>query len=318
MDKIQHKTIHTNSINIHVAEIGDGPAILFLHGFPELWYTWRHQMLALSSRGYRAIAPDLRGYGDSDAPPSASSYTVFHIIGDLVGVLDALGLDRVFLVGHDWGAAIAWYFCLIRPDRIRALVNMSVVFQPRNPKRKPVESMRAILGDDYYICRFQEPGEAEEEFARVETKRLIKKFLTLRNPAPPRVSKEAGFGGSSQEPITMPYWLSEEDVEFYASKFSQKGFTGGLNYYRAMDLNWELTAPWTGVQIKVPVKFIVGDVDLTYNTPGVKEYIHDGGFKKHVPFLQELVIMEGVAHFLNQEKPEEISEHIYNFIQRFG
>ncbi|KAL6500305.1 hypothetical protein OROHE_025671 [Orobanche hederae] len=317
MEKIQHKTIHTNGINIHVAEIGDGPAILFLHGFPELWYTWRHQMLALSSRGYRAIAPDLRGYGDSDAPPSASSYTAFHIIGDLVGVLDALGLDRVFLVGHDWGAAIAWYFCLIRPDRIRALVNMSVVFQPRNPKRKPVESMRAILGDDYYICRFQEPGEAEEEFARVDTTRLIKKFLTSRNPSPLQVSKEVGFGGSSQKPITMPSWLSEEDVEYYASKFNQKGFTGGLNYYRAMDLNWELMAPWTGVQIKVPVKFIVGDVDLTYNTPGVKEYIHGGGFKKHVPFLQELVIMEGVAHFLNEEKPEEISEHIYDFVQRF-
>ncbi|KAL6505040.1 hypothetical protein OROGR_024857 [Orobanche gracilis] len=162
-----------------------------------------------------------------------------------------------------------------------------------------------------------EPGVAEEEFARVDTTRLIKKFLTSRNPAPLRVSKEVGFGGSSQKPITMPSWLSEEDVEYYASKFNQKGFTGGLNYYRAMDLNWELTAPWTGVQIKVPVKFIVGDVDLTYNTPSVKEYIHDGGFKKHVPFLQELVIMEGVAHFLNQEKPEEISEHIYDFIQRF-
>ncbi|GFQ05541.1 bifunctional epoxide hydrolase 2 [Phtheirospermum japonicum] len=145
----------TNGINIHVAEIGNGPAVLFLHGFPELWYTWRHQMLSLSARGYRTIDPDLRGYGDSEAPPCAFSYTAFHIIGDLVGLLDALGLDRVFLVAHDWGAVMAWYFCLIRPNRIRALVNMSVVFQPRNPKRKPVESMRAILGDDYYICRFQ-------------------------------------------------------------------------------------------------------------------------------------------------------------------
>ncbi|KAK6120181.1 hypothetical protein DH2020_046087 [Rehmannia glutinosa] len=317
MEKIQHKNIQTNGINIHVAEIGDGPAILFLHGFPELWYSWRHQMISLSSRGYRAIAPDLRGFGDSDAPPCASSYTAFHIIGDLVGLLDVLGLDRVFLVGHDWGAVMAWYFCLLRPDRIRALVNMSVVFQPRHPKKKPVESMRAMLGDDYYICRFQEPGEAEEEFSRVDTARLIKKFLTSRNPTPLQVPKEVGFGGSPHKPITMPSWLSEDDVEYYVSKFNQKGFTGGLNYYRAMDLNWELTAAWTGVQIKVPVKFIVGDVDLTYNTPGVKEYIHNGGFKKHVPFLQECVIMEGVAHFCNQEKPEEISQHIYDFIQRF-
>ncbi|KAG8389508.1 hypothetical protein BUALT_Bualt02G0236700 [Buddleja alternifolia] len=317
MEKIQHKTIHTNGINIHVAEIGEGPAVLFLHGFPELWYTWRHQMLSLSSRGYRAIAPDLRGYGDSDAPPCASNYTAFHIVGDLVGLLDALGLDRVFLVGHDWGAVMAWYFCLLRPDRIKALVNMSVVFSPRNPKRKPIESLRAVLGDDYYICRFQEPGEAEEEFARAGTARVIKKFLASRNPAPPKVPKEIGFGGRSQKPITLPPWLSENDVQYYVTKFDQKGFTGGLNYYRAMDLNWELTAGWTGVQIKVPVKFIVGDLDITYNTPGVKQYIHNGGFKKRVPFLQELVIMEGVAHFLQLEKPEEISEHIYDFIQRF-
>ncbi|KAL8548729.1 hypothetical protein ACS0TY_007840 [Phlomoides rotata] len=236
MEKIQHKNIQTNGINIHVAEIGKGPAVLFLHGFPELWYSWRHQMLSLASRGYRAIAPDLRGFGDSDAPPSPASYTAFHIVGDLVGVLDALGLDRVFLVGHDWGAVMAWYFCLFQPHRIRALVNMSVVFQPRNPRRKPLESLRAILGDDYYICRFQEPGEAEEEFARVDTARLIKKFLTSRNPAPLRVPKAVGFGGSSKKPITMPSWLTEEDVQYYASKYNKTGFTGGLNYYRVMDL----------------------------------------------------------------------------------
>ncbi|KAL3517421.1 hypothetical protein ACH5RR_020010 [Cinchona calisaya] len=317
MEKIQHRNIHVNGINMHIAEIGEGPAILFLHGFPELWYSWRHQLLSLSAKGYRAIAPDLRGYGDTDAPPSPSSYTAFHIIGDLVGLLDSLGLNRVFLVGHDWGAFMAWYFCLLRPDRIKALVNMSVVFTPRNPKRKPLEAMRAHFGDDYYICRFQEPGEAEEEFARVDTSRIIKKFLTSRRPGPLCVPKKIGFGGSPHNPIPLPSWLSEDDVNYFANKFSQKGFTGGLNYYRAMDLNWELTAPWTGIQIKVPVKFIVGDLDATYTTPGVKEYIQKGGFKRDVPFLQELVIMEGVAHFINQEKPEEVSAHIYDFIQKF-
>ncbi|CAL5352281.1 uncharacterized protein LOC114321756 [Camellia sinensis] len=317
MDKIQHKTIFVNGINMHVAESGEGPAVLFLHGFPELWYTWRHQMLFLSSRGYRAIAPDLRGYGDTDAPPSAASYTAFHIVGDLVALLDALGLDQIFLVGHDWGAVMAWYLCLLRPDRVKALVNMSVVYSPRNPRRKPLESLRAAFGDDYYMCRFQVPGEAEEEFARVDTTRLMKKFLTSRKPGPLCVPKHVGFGGSPNSPIVLPSWLTEEDVNYYATKFNQKGFTGGLNYYRALDLNWELTAPWTGSQIKVPVKFIVGDEDLTYTTPGVKEFIHGGGFKRVVPFLQELVIMEGVAHFLNEEKPEEINAHIYDFIQRF-
>lgn len=319
MEKIEHRKLSVNSINMHIAEIGEGPAVLFLHGFPELWYSWRHQLLYLSSRGYRAIAPDLRGFGDTDSPSScgAAAYTVHHIVGDLVGLLDALGLGRVFLVGHDWGAYIAWYFCLFRPDRITALVNLSVCFHPRNPQRKPLETMRALLGDDYYICRFQEPGEAEEEFARVDTARLMAKFLTMRDPRPLIVPKEKGFGGSPDTPITLPPWLSQEDIDYYADKFNKTGFTGGLNYYRVVDLNWELTAPWTGVQVKLPAKFIVGDLDLVYNTLGAKDYIHKGGFKKDVPFLQEVVVMEGVGHFLNQEKPEVISSHIYDFISKF-
>ncbi|KAB1222957.1 Bifunctional epoxide hydrolase 2 [Morella rubra] len=314
MDKIEHTTVPTNGINMHIASIGTGPVILFLHGFPELWYSWRHQLLYLSSLGYRCIAPDLRGFGDTDAPPSSSSYTAFHIVGDLVGLLDHLGIDQVFLVGHDWGAVMAWYFCLFRPDRIKALVNMSVVFRPRNPERKPLESLRALFGDDYYICRFQEPGEIEEEFSDAGTERIIKAFLTSRNPHPPCVPK-GRFGGSRD--ITLPSWLSEEDVGYFVSKFDKKGFTGGLNYYRALNLTWELTAPWTGVQIKVPVKFIVGDLDITYFGPAVQSYIHNGGFKRDVPYLQEVVVMEDAAHFINQEKPEEISAHIYDFIKKF-
>ncbi|XP_052207040.1 uncharacterized protein LOC127811323 isoform X2 [Diospyros lotus] len=155
MESIEHTTLSVNGINMHVAQLGSGPAVLFLHGFPELWYSWRYQILSLASSGYRAIAPDLRGYGDTDAPPSADSYTVLHIVGDLVGLLDALGLSKVYLVGHDWGAIIAWCFCIFRPDRIKALVNMSVPFQPRRPLVKPMPTFRALLGDDFYMCRFQ-------------------------------------------------------------------------------------------------------------------------------------------------------------------
>ncbi|KAJ6723401.1 hypothetical protein OIU74_007885, partial [Salix koriyanagi] len=155
MEKIEHTTVATNGINMHIASIGTGPAILFLHGFPELWYSWRHQLLSLSSLGYRCIAPDLRGYGDTDAPKNSREYTVFHILGDLVGLIDSLGIDKVFLVGHDWGAMVAWYFCMLRPDRIKSLVNMSIVFQPRNPHKSSVQISRDLFGDDYYICRFQ-------------------------------------------------------------------------------------------------------------------------------------------------------------------
>ncbi|KAJ8620546.1 hypothetical protein MRB53_029075 [Persea americana] len=315
MEGILHRTVSVNGINMHIAEKGDGPLVLLIHGFPELWYCWRHQILGLAARGYRAVAPDLRGYGDTDAPPSASSYTAFHIVGDLVALIDALGQDQVFVVGHDWGAVMAWYFCLFRPDRVKALVNLSVAFRPRHPSKKPVETMRALLGENYYICRFQEPGVAEADFARLGTSLVLKKFLTYRRPAP-FILPEGGLSAAPDKQFTLPSWLSEEDINYYASKFEKTGFTGGLNYYRALDLNWELMAPWTGIQVKVPVMFIVGDLDLTYNTLGAKEYLHNGGFKKDVPFLQELVIMEGVGHFLNQERPDELTAHIYDFIQK--
>ncbi|KAI4341674.1 hypothetical protein MLD38_026368 [Melastoma candidum] len=319
MDKIEHSTVSANGINIHVAAVGprDAPAVLFLHGFPELWYSWRHQMISLSSLGYRCIAPDLRGFGDSDAPESPDEYTMLHVVGDVIGVMDAAGVGKVFLVGHDWGAIVAWSVCLFRPDRVTALVNTSVVFQPRNPGMKPVDMFKNLFGDDYYLCRFQVPGEAEEDFSRADTAKLIKTFLTGRSPKPPCIPKEVGFAGLSQRHVEMPAWLTEEDVAYYADKFSKKGFTGGLNYYRAMNKTWELTAAWNGAQIMVPVKFVVGDLDLTYHIPGVKQLLHEGGLKRFVPFLEEVVVMEDTAHFLQQEKPDEVTAHIYDFIKKF-
>ncbi|PON62012.1 Epoxide hydrolase-like [Parasponia andersonii] len=320
MEGIQHRIIKVNGVNLHVAEKGHGPVILFLHGFPELWYSWRHQIVALASLGYRAVAPDLRGYGDSDAPRSPSSYTCLDIVGDLIGLLDAIAADqdKVFVVGHDWGALIAWYLCLFRPDRVKALVNLSVVFNPRNPQKKPLSVMRAVCGHDYYICRFQEVGVIEAELAQIGTKRVLKEFLSYRTPGPLFLPKDKGFGKeASDSPAGLPFWLSEEDFNYYVTKFDKTGFTGGINYYRNIDRNWELVAPWTGTQIKVPVKFIVGDLDLTYNSFHTKDYIHKGGFKRDVPFLQELVIMEGVGHFINEERPDEINKHIYEFFNKF-
>lgn len=156
MEGIEHRTVAVNGINMHVAEMGHGPqVVLLLHGFPELWYTWRHQIRALASLGYRAVAPDLRGYGGSDAPPEPSSYTSHHVVGDLVALLDSLGAEKAFVVAHDWGAMVGWYLCLFRPDRVRAFVTLTVPYRPRNPKVKPVAGMRTFFGDDYYMCRFQ-------------------------------------------------------------------------------------------------------------------------------------------------------------------
>ncbi|RZC94053.1 hypothetical protein C5167_016744 [Papaver somniferum] len=316
MEEIQHRMVEVNGIKMHVAEKGEGPVVLFLHGYPQLWYSWRHQILELSGRGYRAVAPDLRGYGDTDAPTSATRYTYHHIVGDLIALVDSLGVEQVFLVGHDWGAIIAWQFALFRPDKIKGMVILSVAFPPRHPTKKPLERLRAYFGDDYYICRFQEP-EIEAEYASADTSALMRAMLTHRKTGPLFVPKGVSFGALPETPVPLPSWLTEDDIQYYASKFEKTGFKGGLNYYRALDLSWELTAPWNGVQVKVPVKFIVGDQDLTYTTPGAKEYIHGGGFKRDVPLLEDVVVMEGVAHFINEEKPNEISEHIYGFISKF-
>ncbi|KFK41012.1 hypothetical protein AALP_AA2G073800 [Arabis alpina] len=323
-----HSFVKVNGITMHIAEknpsvaencafggVLNRPVILFLHGFPELWYTWRHQMVTLSSLGYRTIAPDLRGYGDTDSPESVEAYTSLHVVGDLIGLIDAVvgEKEKVFVVGHDWGAIIAWHLCLLRPDRVKALVNMSVVFDPWNPKRKPISTYRSFYGDDYYICRFQEYGEIEEEFAKVGTERALLELLTYRKPGPVLLPK----GKSYDVPVLLPSWLTDYDVKYYVSKYQKNGFTGPVNYYRNMDRTWELMGSLSGAQVKVPVKFIIGDQDLTYHIPGTKKYIEEGRFKSHVPLLDEVVVMKGVGHFLHEERPDEISKHINDYFLTF-
>ncbi|OEL35455.1 Bifunctional epoxide hydrolase 2 [Dichanthelium oligosanthes] len=237
---VRHRTVVANGVRLHVAEAGpeDGgaPAVLLLHGFPDLWYGWRHQMAALAARGYRAVAPDLRGYGDSEAPTDASAYTVFHIVGDLVALIADLGQPQVFVVGHDWGAIVAWELCLLRPDLVRALVNLSVVYTPRLAQMSPLQAVRAVCGEDHYMCRFQKPGVAEAEAARHDTKYLFKKIFGLRKTAPLILPKDKTFVDSLDSDGLCPAWLSEEDISYYEEKFAKTGFTGGLNYYRCMDL----------------------------------------------------------------------------------
>ncbi|XP_019180644.1 PREDICTED: bifunctional epoxide hydrolase 2-like isoform X2 [Ipomoea nil] len=300
MEKITHKTVGVNGINMHVAELGEGPLVLFLHGFPELWYSWRHQILFLADHGYRAVAPDLRGYGDTTGAPNndPSKFTVFHIVGDLIELLQSIAPeeDKVFVVGHDWGALIAWQLCMFRPDKVKALVNLSVQFFPRHPHLDLVESFKAMYGNDHYICRFQEPGEIEAELAPIGIKTCLQNIFAFRRPGP---------------------WLPEEDLDYFVSRYEKTGFTGGVNYYRALKLDWELTAAWSETKVMVPTKFIVGDLDLVYHIPGAKEYIHNGGLKNDVPLLEDVVVLQGVAHFLNQEAPEEVNNHIINFLNKF-
>ncbi|KAK4282760.1 hypothetical protein QN277_014098 [Acacia crassicarpa] len=324
MGRFVHRTVEVNGINMHLVEKGEGPVVLFLHGFPELWYSWRHQIEHLSNCGYRAVAPDLRGYGDTDAPSDIKSYTCFQLLGDIVALIDSLGVDKVFLVGHDWGAALGWYLCQFRPERVKAYVCLSVPFglvNKRDPTVKPVENFGRLFGDDYYICRFQEYPKMEKELAEAGTPYAMKNMLTHRDPGPiifPKGKYPPGFNRHMSE--DLPHWLTQPDVDVYISKFEKTRFTGGLNYYRNIDTNWELTAPWTGTGISkdIPVRFITGELDLVYTTPGTKEYVHGGSFKKDVPGLEDKFwVQPGVTHFNNQEAAADTTHLIHQFISKF-
>ncbi|XP_042056456.1 epoxide hydrolase A-like [Salvia splendens] len=232
-----------------------------------------------------------------------SSSSIMHLVGDLIALLDAVAPseEKVFVVGYDWGAIVTWHLAMYRPDRVMALVNLSLPFSPRNPQMNAVELGRQLYGDDLYIYRFQEPGYIEGVFEEAGTKEVLKNIFSYRNT----------------NPFYFPNGPTEQDLDYYVTKFNKTGFTGGVNYYRALAL-WELKAPWSGGGVTVPTKFIdVGELDFIYHGPGVQDYIHGGGFKQFVPLLEDAVVLEGAAHFIGEERPDEINQHIYSFITQF-
>lgn len=306
--KVRHSQVQTNGIRMHVAEQGKegGPVVLFIHGFPELWLSWRHQMSELARRGYRTIAPDMRGYGDTDVPSDPQSYTIFHLVGDLVGLLDHFQVAQALVLGQDWGATIAWHLCLFRPDRVRALVNLGIPYMPRSPS-KPTDIFKQF-GDGFYGNQFQEPGRAETSFACYDVQMVIKKFLSIKLPdliAPP------GMEIIDFLEASLPSWINDDVVAYFASKFQKTGFTGALYYYRMMDMNWALVGPWQGAKISVPVKLIVGDKDIGFESYGTKDYIRGNIFKSYVPNV-EVVVIDGY-HFLQQERADEVNAEILAF-----
>nr|CAB3462745.1 unnamed protein product [Digitaria exilis]CAB3466629.1 unnamed protein product [Digitaria exilis] len=312
--EVRHWNADVNGVSIHVAEQGpaDGTVVLLLHGFPELWLSWRHQMAALAARGFRALAPDHRGYGDSSAPADPAAYSIFHIVGDVVALLDHLQLTKVFVVGHDWGAQVAWHMCLFRPERVRAVVAIGVPFYPRSPRS--FSELFTDRGDGFYITQFQEPGRAERAFARYDVATVLKKFYSIEFDdltAPPGV-EIIDFLEAHSSPLP---WITDEELGQYAEKFQKSGFTGPLNYYRMMDMNWRATAPWNGARITVPAKFIAGDKDIGTHSFGTEQYIKSGRFKSIVPDL-EVTIIDG-HHFLQQEQAERVNSEILTYLDKF-
>ncbi|XP_010254690.1 PREDICTED: bifunctional epoxide hydrolase 2-like [Nelumbo nucifera] len=316
MSDPEQRKVQTNGIWMNIAEQGSGPLVLLLHGFPQLCISWNYQITELAKHGFHVVAPDMRGYGGTDSPPNPASYTLFHLVGDLIGLLDELGQEQAFVVGHDWGAEVAWHLCLFRPDRVRALVNLGVPFRPRSPTAKPVELMSHMFGEGFYLCQYQEPGRAELAFARYDCLTVLKKLLLLGAPDLLTAPSGVEIIDFLDTPASLPPWITEEELRRSASKFQSSGFTGPLNYYRAMDKNWELLKPWQGSKITVPTKFIVGNKDVGFQAFGMKEYIEGGEFKALVPNL-EVVIIDG-HHYIQQEKAEEVTREILSFFSSFS
>jgi pimeloyl-ACP methyl ester carboxylesterase len=320
MTDITHRTIETNGIRLHVAEAGSGPLVVLCHGFPESWYSWRHQLPALAAAGFRAVAPDMRGYGQSDKPEAIDQYTLLHLIGDMVGLVDTLGEEQAVIAGHDWGAPVAWTAARLRPDRFRAVIGLSVPFVPRGPVRPTIAMPRT---DDawWYQLYFQEPGTAEAELERdipLTMRKILGAVSGDQPPAPAGrwaglVPRNGGFLTNMTEPATLPTWLGAEDVDFYAGEFRGAGFRGGLNWYRNIDRNWELLAPFAGVSVSVPALYVAGDRDPVVRFPGVNRYIAD--LPKFVPELRGSVMLPGCGHWTQQERPAEVNAAVIEFLR---
>jgi pimeloyl-ACP methyl ester carboxylesterase len=317
--QIVQKSIQSNGIQMHIAEAGEGPAVLLCHGFPESWYSWRHQLVALANAGYRAIAPHMRGYGLTDKPEAIDQYTMFHLAGDMVGVLDALELKQAAIVGHDWGAPVAWHCALFRPDRFPAVAGLSVPFRPRGPTR-PTTVMPQTDDAVFYQLHFQQPGVAEADFEKDVRATIRGVLFSLSGDAGPSASlgmvpRRGGGGlGHTAAPATLPAWLSEADIDVYAAEFLKSGFRGGLNWYRNIDRNWELLAPWGGAAIDVPALYVAGDRDLVLAFRGMDQLL--ANLTRFIPKLDETIILPGCGHWTQQERPGEVNTALCSFLKK--
>jgi pimeloyl-ACP methyl ester carboxylesterase len=327
MKGLTHQFVETNGIQMHVTEQGEGPLVLLCHGFPESWYSWRHQISALAAAGYRVVAPDMRGYGQTDKPEAIDQYTIFHLVGDMVGLVDALGQETAVIVGHDWGAPVAWHAALLRPDRFRAVVGLSVPFIPRGPVY-PSENYPETDTTVFYQSYFQSPGVAEVDLEK-DVRSTIRAFLydasgnapgSAIKVEPPghvfMVPRKGGIMANRTNPDSLPPWVTEADVDVYVNEFRRTGFRGGLNWYRNIDRNWELMAPFADSKITVPALFIAGDRDLVLAFKGMDQVISNLG--KNAPRLHDIVILPGCGHWTQQERPREVNNALTRFLQRLS
>jgi pimeloyl-ACP methyl ester carboxylesterase len=312
------RLVETNGVRLRVIDAGDrgAPVVVLAHGFPELAYSWRHQIPALTDGGYRVLAPDQRGYGGSSKPAAVDAYNIVELSADIVGLLDDVGAERAALIGHDFGGVVAWNAPLLHPDRFAGIAGLSVPPVPR-PKVPTTQAFRKVFGDNFfYILYFQEQGPADAELNRDPATALRKLMggmqattdeaaaLRMLQPGP------EGFIERIPEPGGLPDWISQDEFDHYVAEFSRTGFTAPLNWYRCFDRNWELTATTPAATIPVPSLFIGGAADptLAYTPRHRVRDVVSGDYRE--------VMIEGAGHWLQQERPDEVNETLLDFLSR--
>jgi pimeloyl-ACP methyl ester carboxylesterase len=254
--------VSLNGLRFHIAEAGQGPLVLLCHGFPECWYSWRHQLPALAEAGFHAVAPDMRGFGQTEAPEDIADYTLAHSVADMVQLVSVLGEKQAIIIGHDWGAPVAWSSALLRPDIFRAVVAMSVPYRARQPVA-PLKALRDAGKTNFYWLYFQTPGVAEAEFER-DVDRTVRTLL-YGTGVSLMMKPGQGFLGDMPIPEQLPSWLTDEDISYYVETYKRTGYRGGLNWYRNMDRNWALSGGWEGLKVQQPALFIAGAEDGVIN-----------------------------------------------------
>lgn len=322
MTEIRHRSVTANGIRIHLAEAGDAnsdkPTVLMIHGFPESWYSWRYQLPALAAAGYHAVAMDVRGYGRSSKPTQVSDYRMVQKVADVVGVVEALGNRPTVVVGHDWGAPIAWNSALLRPDLFLGVAGISVPYSSQSGANglRPTTAMRMGATDhDFYIVYFQEVGVAEREIEANVRSWLLGFYWAgggdIENgPNVSQVKKGTQMRDIFVYPDVMPPWMTEEDLDIYTREFEYSGFFGPLNRYRNVDQDWEDLAAYAGQPITIPSLFIGGSKD----GPTIWGEAAIEAFPKNLPKLTRSEILEGSGHWIQQERPEETNALLLEFV----
>jgi len=307
-----------NGVRLVYDEAGTGPLVLLAHGWPELAHSWRNQIPALATAGFRVVAPDMRGYGESGAPTGVEDYTILHLVGDFVGLLDHLGAADAVVIGHDWGAVVAWHAALLRPDRFRAVAAMSVVHTLR-PHHAPLATFERLGHRNFYWQYFQPPGIAELELERDVARTLRCVYHAASGDVPAEwhwravVPEGGGLLDTTLEPASPPSWLAPGDLARYVAAFEKSGFRGGLNWYRNIDRNWALMAPFADARIRQPALFIAGARDPTLRIGGRRDRL--AAMDEAVPGLRGKVLIPGAGHWVQQEAAARVNAELIGFLR---